>query len=171
MHDWQEIRQRCGPLVFGAVYRILKRHDQALDCYQEVFLEAFERCRDRPVRNWPALLRWIAVHRALDRLRQERRNATHVDFFDQETSLLPASEQVTGDAVEFRELVDRVRLEVARLPDRQGEAFWLRCVEELSGSEVAEQLGTDVNTIGVLVHRARARLREMLADLNPTRAE
>ena len=33
--------------------------------------------------------------------------------------------------------------ELAGLPERQGEAFWLRCVEQLSSAEVAEQLGTD----------------------------
>lgn len=170
MHDWTEVRQRYGTQVFGAAYRILKRHDQALDCYQEVFLEAFEQCAGRSVRNWPALLRWIAVRRALDRLRKERRLAAHLDS-DADTLLLPSAGAAPGDDVEFRELVDRIREEVARLPERQGTAFWLRCVEQLSGEDVAEQLGTDANSVGVLVHRARARLRELLADMNPARVE
>ncbi len=124
MHDWKEIRQKYGTLIFSAAYRILKRHDQALDCYQEVLLEAFEQCEERPVRNWPALLRWISVRRALDRLRKERRIAARVDS-DTNTLLLPASGESPCDDMEFRELVDRVRDEVARLPERQGEAFWL----------------------------------------------
>jgi RNA polymerase sigma factor (sigma-70 family) len=170
MHDWKEIRQRYGALIFGAAYRILKRHDQALDCYQEVFLEAFEQCEARPVRNWPALLRWMTVRRALDRLRKERRIAARVEP-DNDTSLLPAPLESPGDDIEFRELTDRVRAEIARLPERQGEAFWLRCIEQMSSAEVAEQLGTDANSVGVLVHRARARLCEMLADVNPARVE
>ncbi len=170
MHDWEDIRQRYGTLIFSAAYRILKRQDQALDCYQEVFLEAFKQCEERPVRNWPALLRWMVVRRALDRLRKEHRIAARVDS-DKDTLLLPAAGESPGDEIEFRELVDRVRDEVARLPERQGEAFWLRCVEQLSAAEVAEQLGTDANAIGVLVHRARARLREVLADVNPARVE
>jgi RNA polymerase sigma-70 factor (ECF subfamily) len=170
MHNWKEIRQRYGTLIFSAAFRILKRHDQALDCYQEVFLEAFEQCDRRPVRNWPALLRWKAVRRALDRLRQERRIAAHVES-DKNTLLIPALGESPGDEVEFRELVDRVRYEVARLPERQGEAFWLRCIEQMSSAEVAEQLDTDANSVGVLVHRARARLRDVLADVNPARVE
>jgi len=170
MHDWTEIRQRYGPLIFGAAFRVLKRHDQALDCYQEVFLEAFEQWEERPVRNWPALLCWLAVRRALDRLRKERRIAAHVES-DKNTLLLPGMGDSPSDDVEFRELIERVRDEVARLPARQGEAFWLRCVEQLNAAEVAEQLGTDTNSVGVLVHRARKRLREVLADMNPARTE
>jgi RNA polymerase sigma-70 factor (ECF subfamily) len=169
MHDWKEIRQRHGTLVFRAAYRILKRHDQALDCYQEVFLEAFERYGNLPILNWPALLQRMAVHRALDRLRQERRMAARIDA-ENDSAMLPDTDQRPGDDLEFRELLDEVRYEVARLPARQGEAFWLFCIEELSAADVAEQLGTDANTVGVLVHRARARLRETLTNMNPTRA-
>ncbi len=88
MHDWQEVRRQHGRVVFGAVFRILKRHDQALDCYQEVFLEAFQQCDSRPVRNWAALLRWLAVRRALDRLRKERRATVRVTT-DEDAVLLP----------------------------------------------------------------------------------
>ena len=123
MHDWKEIRQRHGALIFGTAYRILKRHDQALDCYQEVFLEAFEQCEEHPIRNWPALLRWMTVRRALDRLRKERRIAARVKSEDN-TLLLPATGKSPGDEIEFRELTDRVRAEVACLPAPQGEAFW-----------------------------------------------
>ena len=166
MHDWKEIRQRHGSLVFGVASRILKHHDQALDCVQEVFLEAFQHCPQHPVENWSALLRWISVRRALDRLRKQRRFADRFDT-DHDAALLPAVERHPSDELEFQELIDRVRREVTRLPDRQGEAFWLRCVEQRSSAEVAEQLGTDANAIGVLVHRARMRLRELLADVNP----
>jgi len=169
MHDWQEVRRLHGAIVFRAVFRILKRHDQALDCYQEVFLEAFEQCGARRVDNWPALLRWLAVRRALDRLRSERRRLSRVA--DEDPSLLPGSVVEPSAAIEFRELVEQVRHAIARLPDRQGEAFWLHCVEQLTYAEVAEQFGTDTNTVGILVHRARARLRKLLADLNPSRVE
>jgi RNA polymerase sigma factor (sigma-70 family) len=170
MHDWQEIRRLYGTIVFRAIFRILKRHDQALDCYQEIFLEAFERCRARRVHNWPALLRWLAVRRALDRLRSERRNARRAET-NGDTSLLPDNVAEPSAELEFAELVERVRRAIARLPDRQGEAFWLHCVEQLTYAEIAEQFGTEINTVGILVHRARVRLRKLLADLNPSRVE
>jgi RNA polymerase sigma-70 factor (ECF subfamily) len=170
VHDWQEIRRQYGMTVFSTVFRILKRHDQALDCYQEVFVEAFEQCGDRLPNNWPALLRWLAVRRALDRLRKERRSTRHVDV-EVDTSLVPSAAAQPSADLEFRELVERVRHEIAHLPERQGEAFWLHCVEHLTYAEVATQMCTETETVSVLVHRARLRLRTLLADLNPSRVD
>ncbi len=170
MHDWQEVRRLHGATVFRAAFRILKHHDQALDCYQEVFLEAFEQCGARQVDNWAALLRWLAVRRALDRLRSERRRTNRLKA-DEDQSLLSGNVADPSAEIEFRELVEQVRRMTARLPDRQGEAFWLHCVEQLTYAEIAEQFGTDTNVVGILVHRARARLRKLLTDLNPSRVE
>ncbi len=58
-----------------------------------------------------------------------------------------------------------MRIEVAKLPAKQGEAFWLRCVEQASFKEVAEVLNTSEGDCRVLIHRARATLRERLEDL------
>jgi RNA polymerase sigma-70 factor, ECF subfamily len=169
MEDWEEIRRQYSPVVWATVYRILKNHDQALDCCQEVFLEAFERSEEDAVRNWPAFLRWLAVRRAIDRLRRVRRAAAHISRdFDVATC---ARGPEPCEEANFRELVERVRLETARLPGRQAEAFWLCCVEEMSYDEAAKQMNADTNYIGVLVHRARTRLRELLADLNPARID
>jgi DNA-directed RNA polymerase specialized sigma24 family protein len=63
MEDWEEVRRQYGPIVWATVYRIVRNRDQALDCCQEVFLEAFERSEADPVRDWPAFLRWLAVRR------------------------------------------------------------------------------------------------------------
>jgi RNA polymerase sigma factor (sigma-70 family) len=72
MHDWPQIHERYGPLVWQTIYRILGNHTEALDCFQDVFAEVLERSSSRSVRDWPAFLRWIAVRRALDRLRKHR---------------------------------------------------------------------------------------------------
>lgn len=165
MLDWEELQRRWRPLVWGTVYRILKDHDQALDCCQDVFLEAFERSQQRPVEDWAGFLRWLAVRRALDWLRKRRRKAAH---FNRDTDIASIGGGEPCDHAQFHELVERVRLELARLPHRQAEAFWLCCVEEASYSDAARQLGTNANTIGVLVHRARARLRQLLTDISPS---
>jgi RNA polymerase sigma-70 factor (ECF subfamily) len=49
------------------------------------------------------------------------------------------------------------------LPERHAEVFTLTCVEGLSYDEAAAVLGISENNVGVLLHRARARLRELLA--------
>jgi len=131
MHELEAIRSRHGPLVWRTVYRILGEYSEALDCYQDVFCETLERAGQGEVDNWAARLRWLAARRALDRLRRRRRSRGRLEpATDVETVRAPGPGP--GDEAVFNELVDRVRHELTKLPDRQAEAFWLRCTEEMS---------------------------------------
>ena len=51
---------------------------------------------------------------------------------------------------------------VAALPDAQREVFQLRQVEELTAADVSRLIGCTVTHVGVLLHRARLRLRACL---------
>ena len=168
MHDWDEICRKNGPLVWTTVYRVLNDHAQSLDCYQDVFLEAFEQTRDRTVDHWPSLLRWLALRRAIDRLRQRRRAAGRVvASWDLSSTLATTDGPV--EAAQLNELIALVCDEIARLPRQQAETFWMRCIDQMSYAEIADQLGIDANQVGVLIHRARSRLRTTLAHLNPNK--
>ena len=170
MHDWPQIHERYGPLVWKTVYRILRDHAEALDCFQEVFAEVLERSPSRRVRDWPAFLRWLAVRRALDRLRKRRADARQVAF-ECDVATLPADSPGPDALAEWNELLERVRDELVRLPRQQAEAFWLRCIEEMSQAEIGQHLGVSTNAVGVLVHRARQRLRQSLAELNSVKRD
>ena len=170
MHDWPQIHERHGPLVWKTVYRILRDHTEALDCFQEVFAEVLERSSSRSVRAWPAFLRWLAVRRALDRLRKRRADAKHVAL-DGDVASLPAASPGPDAQAQWNELLERIRDELVSLPGKQAEAFWLHCVEEMSQVEIGQHLGVNANAVGVLVHRARQRLRQSLAGLNPERQD
>jgi len=61
------------------------------------------------------------------------------------------------------ELASCLRLALARLPQQEAEVFYLRCLEDMTYQEIAAHLGLEVNAVGVALHRARARLRELLA--------
>jgi RNA polymerase sigma factor (sigma-70 family) len=167
MPDWQQVREQHGPLVWATAFRILADHAEAADCSQDVFAEVLERSSPHEVRDWPAFLRWLTVKRALNRLRQRRNEAGRRVIA--EMTGLPGAMPGPVEEAEWNELVDRIRVEIARLPVQQGEVFWLRCVEQLSYVEIGQQLGLDANAVGVLVHRVRTRLREVLADLDPAR--
>ena len=164
--DWDKIRETHGPMVWSTVARILKHHDDALDCFQDVFAEALTRGRN-PVTDWGALLRWLATRRAIDFLRQRTRRFTVGDNIDH----TPATTQPVAQQAVFEELVDCIRNELANLPDRQAEAFWLVCVAERTYEEVAQQMGVPRNAVGVLVHRARQHMRLKLKSLDPVQTK
>jgi RNA polymerase sigma factor (sigma-70 family) len=170
MHDWPQIHERYGPLVWRTVYRILGDHTEALDCFQDVFAEVLEHSSSRSVRDWPAFLGWMAVRRALDRLRKRRVDSKRVAL-DVEIATLSATAAGPDAQAQWNELIERVREELARLPGQQAEAFWMQCVEEMSQAEIGQHLGVNTNAVGVLVYRARQRLRQVLAQLNPVKQD
>ncbi|MHC4713530.1 MAG: RNA polymerase sigma factor [Planctomycetota bacterium] len=161
MTDWETIVRRHGPLVWRTAYRLLGQHADAADCYQEAFMSALEVARREPVRDWPRLLRTVTTRRALDGLRKRYHQARNCDGRADAAALHSS----VGDPVrraESAELREKLRRALARLPERQAEAFCLRCVEGMSYRKIAAHLGTDTNTVGVLIHRARVRLSELL---------
>lgn len=163
MNTLEEIRSRHGPLVWNTVYRVLRDYTESLDCYQDVFCEVLQWAREQEVENWPAYLRWLATRRAIDRLRTRQRTQSRFDSGD--VSLVQASNPGPAETAELNELVELVRHELVKLPERQAQAFWLHCIEEMTYEEIGRQLRIDTSTVGVLIHRARWRLRSVLADL------
>ncbi len=67
-----------------------------------------------------------------------------------------------ADALAGRELAARLRAALTALPRQQAEVVTLAVVEQVPHAEVATLCGLTPNHVGVLVHRARARLRELL---------
>ena len=61
----------------------------------------------------------------------------------------------------------RLREALATLPPRQADVFSLYNLEGWSYQDIARHLGVSVDAVGVLLHRARTRLRQRLADLAP----
>jgi RNA polymerase sigma-70 factor (ECF subfamily) len=159
--DWQEIVGRHSALVWRTAYRLLGRHEEAADCYQEAFLAAWEVSRCQPVRHWPALLVRLATRRALDHLRRRLRQASQRQTLP-DWSTLASREPTPQEHLAGAELAEKLRGVLGHLPDRQAEVFCLRCLEDLSYRDIAKQLDLKVSAVSVLLHRARSRLRELL---------
>jgi len=159
MQDAKQICDRYGPLLWPTVYRILGDYAEALDCCQDVLCEAMQHTAKREVND--SYLRWLATRRALDRLRRLKRSR---DRLHGEADVAESPEQAPGPAenAQYNELIEHLRRGLAQLPSQQAEAFWLRCMEDLSYAEIAERLDADANTVGVLIHRAKARLQTLL---------
>jgi RNA polymerase sigma factor (sigma-70 family) len=167
MDERAEVYERYGSLVWATVYRILGNHADALDCCQDVFAEVLKRSPGLRVRDWPAFLKCLATRRAIDRLRRRRVNTARFQADGDITVVATVAPSPDARAI-ASELKERLKRELSRLPEQQAEAFWLLTVEQMSYEEISEQLEVEVNHVGVLVHRARQRLRAWLADLKTT---
>jgi RNA polymerase sigma-70 factor (ECF subfamily) len=162
MDQWPDIVRQYSPLVRKTAYRLLGNHADAADCVQEVFISALKSYPFNEVDNWLGLLRRMTVCRAVDMLRDRfRRTARSIEPGD--GTAVPCPHAGPAQSAEDRDLAIRLRQLIAQLPPQQAEVFSLICIEELSCEEAATHLGTTCGNVRVLLHRARAKLRELLA--------
>ena len=161
MLDWAAIERQHGPRVWSTAFRILRDYDDASDCYQDVFLEVFEKSKSETLQISTRLFQWLVVRRAIDRLRRKRRGERRLQVAG--LSMTTAAVSSPDQRLETEELADVVRDALTKLPQRQAEVFWLRCIDELSYDDIGANLGISKNEVGVLLHRAKSGLRQALA--------
>jgi RNA polymerase sigma-70 factor (ECF subfamily) len=159
--DWAEVVREHGAAVWRLARRMLGDEADAGDCFQETFVAALTASRAAPVANWPGFLRRLCAARAIDLLRRRIRDRNRTVNLEA-TASVPARVADPADALAGRELAARLRAALACLPRQQAEVFTLAVIEELPHAEVAALCGLTPNHVGVLVHRARAELRELL---------
>jgi RNA polymerase sigma-70 factor, ECF subfamily len=158
--DWKIIVEQHGALVWATAYRLVGNSEDAADCFQETFLEAVKTSRREVVRDWSALLRHLATVRAIDLLRIRCRNRGRTDG-KSDVEAVSREANPVQDA-EASELAERLRAALPNLSQDQAAVFCLSCLENLSYREIGERLGVTTNAVGVLLHRARQRLKELL---------
>ena len=119
-------------------------------------MEAFRQRSSQSVRSWAALLRRMAVCRALDRVRRRRPT---LSIHGLSMAAADASPELVAIAVELDE---KLRAAISRLPDREGEVFCLRYFEDLSHQQIAEALDIQLGAVAAALHKARAKLQALL---------
>ena len=160
MTDWQGILDEHGPAVWRTITRLLRDPADAADCMQEALVAAVQVARHKPVVSWRALLIHLATCKAIDAVR--RRIRRRARWADVDASRLPGRGPSPDAAAVAGELSDRLVRSLAELPPQWSQAFCLRVLDELSYEQIAAQMETTTSHVGVLLHRARARLRELL---------
>jgi RNA polymerase sigma-70 factor (ECF subfamily) len=159
-------------MVYQLSLNILGDHNEALDLSQEVFLRVF---RTLPgFRGHSTLRTWIyriVVNQARNRQRWWRRRhrsqQVSLDEHIRDHGELPATgnggspERLLGQ----KELSDRIRAALDRLPFDQKTALVLREIDGLNYEEIGFSLGIAVGTVKSRLARAREALRGQLRDV------
>jgi RNA polymerase sigma-70 factor, ECF subfamily len=151
--------------VFGLVYRIVGASD-AEEVAQDVFVRVFRGLAQ--FRGDSALGTWIyrlAVNAALSQVaRRSRRNEVSDEALAQVAS--------PGEVRRDPKLAERVEAAMAELPAGYRAILVLHDVEGLSHEECAAILDCRVGTCKSQLHKARAKMRELLGpNLAAERAE
>jgi RNA polymerase sigma-70 factor, ECF subfamily len=158
MIDWEALIDEHGPLVVRISWRILGHAADVEDNVQQVFLDAYRLHAKQPIRHWRGLLRRLATLGALARLRRRRNDVLLGDLTPSDRGELPEQ------AASRRELEERLRAAVAKLPEREAASFCLRFFEGLELAEIARSLGISYSAAATALSRARAKLQRLFAE-------
>jgi RNA polymerase sigma-70 factor, ECF subfamily len=170
MTDWSQIVHEHGPMVWRTIDRLLQHEADTADCFQRTFIAAFELSQRETVRHWPALLKRLAAHRALEQLRTRIRESGRHAAVSQADGVEEQIDRKSCEpdrAAEVVELGEQLRAALAEIDDQQAHVFCLACIEEFSYQEIADQLNVTANHVGVILNRARASLRPRLKEHDP----
>jgi RNA polymerase sigma-70 factor (ECF subfamily) len=158
-------------MVYQLSLNLLNDHNEALDLSQEVFLRVFRTIHS--FRGHSSLRTWIyriVVNQARNRQRWWRRRhrsqQVSLDQHIQEHGDLPeAIDRGPDRVVRQKQLGERIREALDRLPFDQKTAIVLREIDGLSYDEIGFSLGIAVGTVKSRLARAREGLRAQLRDV------
>ena len=147
--------------VYRAAYRVTGSATDAEDVLQTVFLRLARQGSELNLEPHPAsYLHRAAVNASLDLLRQRGRAAA-VPLDD---AAAVSAQDDPARAHHDRELQRAMREAVAQLNDNQAQMFALKYFEGYDNQQIAALLDTSPMVVGVLLHRARARVKKALAN-------
>ena len=157
--------------VYAAALAILRNESDAEDVAQEAMLKAFANIRQfRAEARFSTWLIQITVNEALMRRRRERtvvmegidaqRDDDGIDYAPRDFA---DWREIPSEALERKEVRQRLSEALATLDRKYREVFVLRDMEQLNIQETAEALGISVASVKTRLLRARLMLRDLLA--------
>ena len=160
----KQLAEQHGQTIFIAAYRILGNADDADDVFQDVFLRLLSNGRGllkaNAVQDWDSYLRVAASRSAIDLFRRKlKRRQKNAEWCERHPDTIGNGRRTAGE----REWTAyQVRQTLAALPTRDAQILALRYFEDMSYKEIAVQTGLSVSQVGVLLHRGRGQLYDLL---------
>ena len=159
----KEIYDRYHDKVYRIAYGMVRQREEALDIVQEVFIKLFRSIRDFKGKSklYTYLYR-MAMNTAIDHSRK-----MHKVFslsLDEEGAPQPSevAEKRPDRILLHKELEEKVRIALHKLPADQRMAIVSREVEGLSYREMAESMGCSIGTVMSRLHYGRKKIQELL---------
>ncbi len=162
--SFEQLYERFSGVLFSTALNVLGSPEAAEDVLQDVFVAIWEKAplydsgRGKPL-TWAVTL---TRHKAIDRLRSQKRKGVLHDRIEQETKILEAHAG-SPDEVDSAELSRLVREAVLQLPASQREAIELAFFAGLTQAQIAARLRLPLGTVKARVRRGMMKLKEIIA--------
>lgn len=149
---FNELVRRYQKRIYWVTRRMVKRHEDADDIAQDVFVKAYTALENfRGESNIYTWLYRIAVNLSINHLRKQKvRNA--VDLDDYLPFLAKDAEQ--DSTIVRKENVSLIEQAIGTLPEKQRAVFIMRYYDEMPYEQISAILGTSVGGLKANFHHA-----------------
>ena len=161
----KEIFDKYHKKVYRIAFGVLRQREEALDIVQEVFIKLFRSIKNFKGRSqFYTYLYRMVMNTAIDHAR--RAGKQFISSLDEEGGFEPSDNLEKGPEriLLQKELEERVKWAMGKLPAEQKAALIFRDVEGLSYQEMAEAMGCSIGTVMSRLHYGRKRIQELLKD-------
>ena len=168
---YETLVRSYGGRMLAVALRFVRNEEDARECVQEAFLNAFKSLHRFEERS--SLWTWlhqIVVRSALLKLRSRRRRPEEsldelmpqFDAYGCRVEPAHHSNEPVDRLLEQREIRETVHRAIDQLPETYRNVLLLRDIEELDTEETAEMLDTTPGAVKTRLHRARAALKKLI---------
>jgi RNA polymerase sigma-70 factor (ECF subfamily) len=164
---WETIVRRYHQRLYNLAYRFTGRFDESQDLAQEIFIKVFRSLNSYKPQSG-ALITWmvrVGRNHLIDHYRKFKTERTQTDSLEVEYEKAdenPSRYASPVEALEKRELSERVHRALLKIPEDLREAVILRDLEELTYEEIAEVLKLPLGTVKSRINRGRVELARLL---------
>ena len=161
----KEIFDKYHKKVYSIAYGVVRQREEALDIVQDVFIKLFRSIKNfKGKSHFYTYLYRMVMNTAIDHKRKAGKQ--FMPSLDEEGSFQPSDDVEKGPEKVLlqKELEERVKLAMDKLPAEQKAALIFRDVEGFSYQEMAEAMGCSIGTVMSRLHYGRKRMQESLKD-------
>lgn len=146
----------------GQIYRFImikvSNQQVAEDLTQDVFLKTWQHLVDqKTLTHFRAFIFRVARNAVIDHYRQSGKQDLSLEYIEE----TPA-EEISDKQLEIKIEAEQLLSVLQKLKSEYQEILLLRFVEDMSFDEIAEILQKDKNNVRVTLHRALAKLKQLV---------
>jgi RNA polymerase sigma-70 factor (ECF subfamily) len=160
-----EIMERYKDFIYSYTYYFSGSRENAEDLTQEVLLRIWQNMGSiklGPTKSWVSK---VTRNLCIDWTRRKHSPLDASVPLENLDSRPETGPHRAEELLEEKELRERLRGAIARLPERYRSLIILREIEHLKYEEISDTLEMPLNSVKVNIHRARRLLRESLKPL------
>jgi RNA polymerase sigma factor (sigma-70 family) len=156
--DFEQLIQQQSRKLYGFAFRILRNQEEAEDVVQEVFIKLWN-LGDKldNYKSIDALVTTMTRNYCIDLIRKQKHGITgdnNINDYQNITSPSP------HEQMENRESGEILNTIIARMTESFKVVIRLRDIEGASFEEIAEKTHQNINTVRVILSRARKIIRD-----------